>query len=147
MTKKIATRGGQYPLVFEFSFNFDDTMVDVNGDLIDFGAADVAAPHTFEVSGLPDGAVLVGGAIYTEEVFDAATYNITVGDNTDPDRSKTTVDAKAVGVIALVPTGAETPLGDKLTITVTPADACTTGAMTLRAHFIVPGRINESYPA
>ena len=33
MAKLIATRGAQYPLVSEFTFNFDDTMVDINGVL------------------------------------------------------------------------------------------------------------------
>ena len=36
MTKLIATRGQQYPLVAEFIFNFGDTMVDINGALKDF---------------------------------------------------------------------------------------------------------------
>ena len=47
---RTATRGSQYPLVAEFTFNFDDTMVNVAGALDGFATV---GSHVFEVINLP----------------------------------------------------------------------------------------------
>ena len=67
---RTATRGNQYPLVAEFTFNFDDTMVDTSGATKDFkvvGSTVVAAIK------LPTNAVITGGAVTTEIAVTGAT--------------------------------------------------------------------------
>lgn len=84
MAKKIATRGAQRPLVAEFTFSFNDWVIDsADGVKKTFGStvalsADptesgltgpVANTITFDALPLPYGAVVVGGEIINEVAF------------------------------------------------------------------------------
>jgi len=59
------TRGAQYPLIKEFVFNFNDTIVDVNGVTKDFGTTIASAPVA-KIMTLPVGAVVCGGELIVE---------------------------------------------------------------------------------
>lgn len=144
MSKLIASRGSQNVQCAEFTFEYDDTMLDTSGALKDFGKTNTAA-STFEVINLPPEAVVVGGDLITETAFDAATYTVSVGDADSATRYLGSTDKKGVGRTPLVPTGHRS--GGNLRITVTAADACTTGKATLRVLFITPNRITEVYPS
>lgn len=141
MSKLNATRGAQWPLVAEFTFNFDDTMKDVNGVEKDFGKTNTAAT-SFVAIPLPTNACVIGGEVVTEVAFDAATYNITVGDSLVANRYMAATDKKGVGRTALVPTGF-VGAGENVIVGITPADVCTTGKATVRVMYTIRGRTNE----
>jgi hypothetical protein len=142
MSKLIATRGAQYPLVAEFTFNFDDTMVDVDGVLKDFKTV---GSTVVDAINLPTGAIVIGGEVVTETaVSTSSAYNIKVGDSNDDDRYLTVTDCAAAGRTALVPTG-YVGNGEQIRVTVAPTDAdATAGKVTVRVQYIVRNRVNES---
>lgn len=142
MSKLIATRGQQYPLVAEFTFNFDDTMVDVDGVLKDFKTV---GSTVVDAINLPTGAIVIGGEVVTETAVSGSTaYNVKVGDSNDDDRYLSTTDRVAAGRTALVPTG-YVGNGEQIRVTVAPtvADA-TAGKVTVRVQYIVRNRVNET---
>lgn len=143
MAKLIPARTAQYVMQAEFTFNFDDTIVNTSGATVDFGATNLAAT-TATIINLPDNAVVVGGEMITETAFDAATYNVTIGDTASANRYLGTTDKKSIGRTALVPTGAYN--ASNVNITFTAADACTTGRATIRVQYVLPGKANEVVP-
>lgn len=145
MPKLIASRGAQYPLVAEFTFNFDDTMVDVAGVTKDFKTVGSAV---FDVANIPQGAVITGGEVITETAVTGATaYNISVGDSGSATRYLGATDKVAAGRTELVPTGYRTD-GANLRLTVAPTVAnATAGKVTVRVEFVIADRVNEVYPS
>lgn len=141
MTLKRSNTGVQTVLQSEFSWNFDDTMANTSGTTVDFGATNVVST-TFDVIDLPPGAVVVGGELITETAFDAATYNVSVGDSGSATRYMAATDKKSTGRTALTPTGAH-GTGLPIRITVVAADVCTTGKATLRVQFTIDNRVTE----
>lgn len=144
MSLLIASRTAQDPLVAEFTFNFNDTMADtqVPPVVADFGETNTSAT-TVLVIPLPPNSTVIGGSVDRNEAFDAATYTVTVGDATDPDRYLASTDVKAVGTTALVPTGYLNETGENIELTFTAADVCTTGNATVRVEYVVEGRACE----
>lgn len=139
------TRGAQWPLVAEFTFNFDDTMANTSGVSKDFGAATVAETNSFDVINLPYGAVVIGGDVVTETTFDTAGLDITVGDATTGNRYLTSTDVKTAGRTALVPTGYVSD-GGSVRISVQCDDVCTAGKATVRVMYTIRNRTNEVQP-
>jgi len=142
MSKLIASRGAQYPLVAEFTFNFDDTMVDINGALKDFKTVGTTVVDAIN---LPTGAVVIGGEVVTEKAVTGSTaYNVSVGDSGNATRYLSATDRVAAGRTALVPTG-YVGNGEQIRVTVAPtvADA-TAGKVTVRVQYIVRNRVNET---
>ena len=143
MSLLIAARTAQSPLVAEFNFNFDDTMVPAaGGAAVDFGLTNTIAT-TFMVIPLPPNSTVVGGSIDRNEAFDAATYTISVGDASAAARYLAATDVKAVGSTPLVPTGYLNEAGENIEIVLTCADVCTTGKGTIRVEYIVRDRACE----
>lgn len=142
MAKLKATRQAQYVLEAEFTFNFDDTVTNASGAVVDGGKTNTAATAV-DIIELPYGATVVGGSVVTETAFDAATFNVKVGDSTTDDRYLSATDKKGAGLTALVPTGYVTE-GQALRLTFTAADACTAGKMTVRVLYTIAGRGNEN---
>lgn len=142
MAKRIATRGSQYPLTAEFTFLFDDTMVDTAGALKDFKTV---GSTVVDVINLPTGAIVVGGEVVTETAVGGATaYNISVGDSASTTRYLGVTDRVAAGRTALVPTG-YVGLGEQIRLTVTPTVApASAGKVTVRVEYIVRNRVNET---
>ena len=138
------TRGAQWPLVAEFTFNFDDTMADINGASKDFGLTNIAAT-SFDIINLPYNAVVIGGDVVTETVLDTASYAVTVGDATTANRYLGSTDIKSAGRTALVPTGYVSD-GGSVRLTITNADVCTTGKVTVRVLYTIRNRTNEVQP-
>lgn len=142
MAKLIATRGMQYPLFAEFTFNFNDTMTDIAGVLKDFLTV---GSTVVDVINLPVNAVITSGSVTTETAVTGATaYNVSVGDSASTTRYLGVTNRVTAGLTALVPTG-YVSLGEQIRITVTPtvADA-TAGKVTVRIEYIIRNRVNET---
>lgn len=142
MSKLIATRGAQYPLVAEFTFNFDDTVVDVNGVLKDFKTV---GSTVVDAINLPTGAIVIGGEVVTETAVSGSTaYNVSVGDSVSATRYLSATDRVTAGRTALVPTG-YVGNGEQIRVTVAPTvAAATAGKVTVRVQYIVRNRVNET---
>ena len=142
MPKLIATRGQQYPLVAEFTFNFNDTMVDINGALKDFKTV---GSTVVDAINLPTGAIVTGGEVVTETAVGGATaYNVSVGDSGSATRYLGATDRVAAGRTPLVPTG-YVGNGEQIRVTVAPTvAAATAGKVTVRVQYIVRNRVNET---
>lgn len=145
MSELKITRGAQWPLVAEFTLNFNDTMLNTAGVSKDFGATTVAATNSFDIINLPYGAVVIGGDVVTETAFDSAGFDITVGDATTADRYLASTDRAAAGRTALVPTGYVSD-GAAVRISVQCDDACTAGKATVRVLYTIRNRTNEVQP-
>lgn len=144
MAKIIATRGMQYPLFAEFTFNFNDTMTDIAGALKDFLTV---GSTVVDAINLPANAVITSGAVTTETaVAGSTTYNISVGDALDLTRYLGATNRLAAGTTALIPTG-YVGLGEQVRVTVNPTGAAATaGKVTVRLGYIIRNRVNETQP-
>lgn len=142
MAKLLQTRGAQYVKQAEYVFNFDDTAVNSAGATVDFGKTNTAATSV-DIIDLPVDATVVGGSVTTETAFDAATYNITLGDASVANRYLASVDRKGTGTSALTPTGFRTD-GSPIRLGFTAADVCAAGKMTVRVQYVVGGQVNEN---
>lgn len=143
MSVLTSARQAQWPLMSEFTFNFDDTMLNTSGVSDGFATA---AAHTFDCINLPQGACVVGGGLFVETAFNTTTYAVIVGDATTPNRYLSTADRKAVGYTALTPTEL-TGSGENIRLTITPTGStATTGKATLRVLFTIRGKGNENVP-
>lgn len=142
MSKLIATRGQQYPLVAEFTFNFDDTMVDTAGVTKDFKTV---GSTVVDAINLPTGAIVTGGEVVTEKAVTGSTaYNVSVGDSGSATRYLGATDRVSAGRTALVPTG-YVGNGEQIRVTVAPTvAAATAGKVTVRVQYIVRDRVNET---
>ena len=142
MAQKLATRGGQYPITAEFTFDVaNDTMKNTSGVDDTFK---VVGSHVFDAILLPTNAIVVGGEVVTETAVSGSTaYNVSVGDSGSATRYLGATDKVAAGRTALVPTGFVGG-GEQVRVTVAPtvADA-TAGKITVRVSYIIRNRVNE----
>lgn len=94
---------------------------------------------------MPADAVVVGGHIAVDTVFDSGTSDtFTVGDNTDDDEYASSVDGQAAGATALVPTGFQFSATGSVGVKWTGAgSAPTQGAGHLVVLYVREGRSNE----
>lgn len=136
-----ATRGSQWPLVAEFTWEIGDTMVNTSGASDAFATV---ASHVFDVINLPVGAVLIGGDVTTETAAGGSTaYNVSVGDSASATRYMNAVDKTAAARTALTLTG-YVGQGEQIRLTVAPTVAtATAGKFTLRVEYIIRNRVNE----
>lgn len=145
MAKLNAARASQNLQYAEFTFSFDDTIVDIAGVTKDFKTV---GSTVADVINLPNGAVVVGGDVVTETAATGSTaYNVSVGDSANAARYLGVTDKTAVGRTALVPTG-YVGVGENIRITVSPTLAASTaGKVTVRVAFTTRGRSTEVYPS
>lgn len=139
-----ANRAVQYPLWAEFKFTVADTMVNSAGATTAFSLVGSTA---YDVANLPAGAVVVGGELVVEVVSnDATTATVAVGDSASAVRYLAATNIKALGRTALVPTGFR-GAGENLRITVANGTGgATTGTVTVRVMYVIPGRAHEVQP-
>jgi hypothetical protein len=142
MSLLTASRTAQSPLVAEFSFGHDDTMVNDAGVEVDFGLTNTTET-TFVIIPLPPGSTVTGGSLNVTEAFDAATYAVTIGDTADEDEYLGTADRKGVATTPLVPTGLVNTAGLNIVINITCADVCTTGQAKVVVEYVVENRSCE----
>lgn len=137
-----ASRSAQYALTATFTWNFSDTMLNTSGVSKNFGSSDTGA-LVFDVIPLPPNAIVIGGHVATITAFDTASYAVLVGDSVDTDRYHATADLKGVAVVQLLTPGYINTGGLPVRLTITNADACTTGKARLTVRYIVDGRAQE----
>lgn len=138
------TRTAQYPLLAEFTFNFDDTAIDsVAGTSKTFGST-FGQTLVFDAIGLPANANVIGGEIIVETAYATSTAaTISVGDATSATRYANGVDLKTAARTALTLTGYRSNGENiRLTVNATVANA-TAGKATVRVLYTVQGRANE----
>ena len=150
MAKLLASRTAQWPLMADFTFNFDDTVVDINGVTKTLGSVytDLAVAEVIKV---PEGAVVVGGELVVETAGVGPTvYTVSLGDNNSATRYLSAVNLLAAARTALTLTGyrngaSNTLKNLRLTINSTVANA-SAGKFTLRVLYVLPNRANETIP-
>ncbi|MDQ8046830.1 MAG: hypothetical protein REI11_19660 [Patulibacter sp.] len=140
------TRSAQYLMSADFTANFNDTMVDVNGVTKTFGSV-FGDAGTFEVINLPDGAVVTGGELIVETAGAGPTaYTMSVGTTSGGATLLAATSLLATGRTAL--TGLGLTAQDKnvrVTIASTVANA-TAGKFRVRVEYTIDGRANEVNP-
>ena len=142
MAQKLATRGGQYPITAEFTFDVaNDTMKNASGVDDNFK---VVGSHVFDAILLPTNAIVVGGEVVTETAVSGSTaYNVKVGDSVNDARYLASTDRVAAGRTALTVTGFVGG-GEQVRVTVAPTVAiATAGKITVRVSYIIRNRVNE----
>lgn len=149
MAKLRKTRDAQYPLIAEFVFKFDDTMVDVAGVEKTFGSV-FGDAGTFEIIPLPVGAVVCGGEVIVEEQGVGPTaYTLSIGDADSATAYANAVDLLAAAGTRTALTLAGTQLRSNSTgknirakIASTVANA-TAGKARVRVMYTIDNRANE----
>lgn len=136
-----SARQAQYPQFADFRFTMADTMVDVNGAITGFKAAN----GVFEPIPLPAGAIVVGGDVTVETASDeTGTATIAVGDSASATRYLAATSIKAAGRTALGLTGYR-GLGENLRITLANANGnAVNGVVSIRLEYIIQNRMHET---
>ena len=145
MARLKATRQAPYPLVAEFTFNFDDTAIDsVAGTEKTFGST-FGQSLVFEAIPLPPNANVIGGEIVVETAWATSTAaTISVGDSASANRYANSVDLKTAARTALTITGFR-GAGENVRVAVNATVAnATAGKATLRVMYTIQGRGNEA---
>lgn len=145
MALKKASRAAQYVMSAEFSFNYNDTVVDaLTGTTKPF--SDVST-ITVEAINLPPGSRVLSGELITETAFNGTTYPIAVGDSGNTARYLASADRKAAATVPLVPTGFRNDSGLNIRLTIIPTGTHTAGKGFLRVEYVTDGRANEAVTA
>ena len=142
MAKLNPSRAAQTVLSAEFTFEFADTVKDVNGATKDFKTV---GSTVVDAINLPPRAIVVGGEVVTETAVTGSTaYNVSVGDSGSATRYLGVTNRLSAGRTPLVPTGYVGD-GENLRVTVSPtvADA-TAGKVTVRVQYIMRDRWSET---
>jgi len=140
-----AARTAQWPLLATFTFNFDDTIKDINGVTKTFGAV-FGDAVVCQAINLPEGAVVVGGEVVVETAGVGPTaYTVSLGDSASATRYANAVNLLSAARTALTLTGFRTSENIRLTIASTVANA-TAGKATVRVLYEIPNRANEVIP-
>lgn len=137
-----ATRNAQWPLMAEFTFNFDDTMVDINGVTKDFKT--FGGNPVVDAINLPANANVIGGELVVETAYAGTTVaTVSIGDSASATRYGSAINLMSAARTALTLTGYR-GAGEnlRLTFNLTVANA-TAGKATVRVLYTIQGRSNE----
>ncbi len=150
MAKILKSAAAQYPLVVHFPINYNDTMVNIDGTELAFGADD-AVTTTFDIFNPPPGSMVIGGRVIVETVVGgSSTATMDVGDADDPNRyteaaaiNLKDADAPASG-FDLAGDGKVYDGSEKIRITILNDGAQTSGKYHVVVSMVVNGRQNEN---
>lgn len=141
-----ATRTAQYPLVAEFTFNFNDTMVDIAGVTKTFGSV-FGDQGTFDVIPMPLGAVITGGELIVEtQGVGPTAYTVSVGNSSSATAylAATSVLTAAGTRTALTGLGLGSNDGKNVRITIASTVAnATAGKFRVRVMYTIDNKANE----
>lgn len=151
MAKLYATRGAQNVMNSEFIFNFNDTIVDINGATKDFGTTIASAPVAHIIN-LPPGAQIIGGDLIVEtQGVGPTAYTVALGvtGNTACYLAASSLLAAADTRYALLTTSllaSNTGLNILLTM-VDSVAAATAGKFRISIQWKTDGKMNEATPS
>lgn len=151
MAKLHATRGAQYVMSSEFIFNYNDTMVDINGVTKTFGSV-FGDGGTFDIINLPPGAQIVGGDIVVEtQGVGPTAYTINLGTSGGAAIYLSAFDLKSAAntrsaLLLTTALGSNTGLNLRMAVTSTVANA-SAGKFRITVLWKMDGRQNEATPA
>ena len=162
MTKKVASRNAQWPLVQEFVMNWNDWAIDsvsgVKKTLCSTVATstDPAEPNltagtnlVFDAIPLPIGAHIISGTVQVETVFNGTgTNTMSVGIAGATTTFTTTTDLETAGITAFamtttIPLVCNAGANIRLTFANGGADA-TAGKVRVRVLYTIDGKANEN---
>jgi len=162
--KKQATRSAQWPMVAEFTFNFNDWVVDsADGVKKTFGStvansADpseagltgaAAATVVFDAIAMPRGAVIMGGEMIVETAYvgpTAATLKAGIAGNDAALLAATDIKTAARTALLLTsPLLCNSGSNIRITVPYTVANA-TAGKVRLRVFYTIDDKANEVIP-
>ena len=149
-------RGGQYLIVSEFLFNYNDTMLPngVNPSTLSgqgsnsatgYVAFNAAGTTVFDAITLPPNATVVGGEFVVNTAFsDTGTSTVTIGDSGSATRYLGSTSLKATGRTALTLSGYLTGFNNDALLTIANQNGNgTTGQAVLRVMYTIFGRVME----
>ena len=160
MSKLLASRSAQWPLMLEFTVDVStavaDTMATVVGNVIGGAAPATAAVsqavggfyagvgQIYEIMPLPVGAVILSGELgVNNAVVGPTASGITIGDAANAARYLGSTSLLAAARTAVVPTG-YISLGENIRVTITNTVAvATAGKFSIRLVYTIGGRQNE----
>ena len=151
MAVKYATRSAQWPLVSEFIFSFDDTMLDITGASKTFGAGGTAVNGIFDIIKLPPGAQVLGGDLVVEtQGVGPSPYTLKLGIAGGDAIYLAASDLLAVpnvryALLLTTDLGSNTGLNVRMTMVNTGA-AATAGKYRVTVFWKLDGKANEVYP-
>jgi len=151
MAVKYATRSAQWPLVSEFIFSFDDTMLDITGVSKTFGAGGTAVNGIFDIIKLPPGAQILGGDLVVEtQGVGPSPYTLKLGIAGSDAIYLAASDLLAVpnvryALLLTTDLGSNTGLNVRMTMVNTGA-AATAGKYRVTVFWKLDGKANEVYP-
>lgn len=132
-----------------FDIVYSDTMVNVDGVELAFGADD-AANTTFDLFTPPPGAVVIGGRVIVVTVFNSTTNTLDLGDSDDPNRYTETgainlkdADAPASG-FDMLGDGKVYDGSQAVRATILNDGLASAGRAIVVVNFVVPGRASEN---
>lgn len=107
--------------------------------------ADVAAAGAYTAAELPLGAVVTGGSVIVDTVFNSTTNTVSVGDSSSATRYANAVDLKSAARTALTITGYKHVDATKnlLFTTALTGAAPTQGAFRVIIEYVVAGKAHE----
>lgn len=161
MTKLLASRSAQWPLVQEFTFDVstavNDTMATVVGNVIGGASPHFQAPaqaiggfyagvgQIYEIAPLPVGATILSGeVVVSTAVVGPTASGITIGDSANATRYLGSTSLLAAARTALVPTG-YVGNGENIRMTITNTVAvATAGKVTVRLTYTAANRTSET---
>jgi hypothetical protein len=141
-------RTAQWPLCAEFVFNFNDTMVDINGVTKTFGFNYLDA-GSFDVIPLPLGAVVVGGEVIIEaQGVGPTAYTMNVGTSAAAAAYASAVDLKGAAntrtaLLLTAALGSNDGKDVRIAITSSVANA-SAGKVRVRIMYTLDNRANEN---
>lgn len=92
---------------------------------------------------VPEGAIVVGGYVNISDAT-TATVDVNIGDGVLSTRYAAAVDAAAVALTALVPTGYKYPAADTIDVAITVADPAAAGTAEVVVLYVVDERAEFS---
>lgn len=162
MTKKVASRGGQYPLFQEFVMNWNDWAVDSVSGVKKTLCSTVATSTdptessltagtnlVFDAIPMPYGAVIIGGSVQVETIFNGTgTNTVSVGVAGATTAFTTTTDLETAGITAFTLTGIlamRCNAGENIRLTFANGGAdATAGKVRVRVMYTIDSRVNEN---
>jgi hypothetical protein len=150
MAKLLKLPNVQYTIAAVFEFDHADTMDNISGDEVAFGADD-ASLTTFDLFYPPPNAVVIGGNVKVKEVVTGSTTStLDIGDSDDPNRytEGAAVDLKDVdgapGVFDMIGDHKQYSGSQAIRLTILNDGLASAGKAVVTVLMVTPQKANEN---